>query len=322
MRRQSSSTLAAIVLLFWVILCAVPRESFAQTNDVALPETLKLSRLVDVAAEVSGQGYSYNPADLDATVTIRVPGGFTREQIPALLSHVLASRGYTTVRTPGSPLLSVVKLEQASGLATSADVPGVGEAAFITQVFEARHLSAKALADAARNLLSKPGGTANVIGDSNLVAVSDLVARVGEVRTLVARLDRPDGTTIREVPLRYLSAQQAVASIAQIVAKRESAGGRRLAGDVVAGSDGQSLLLVCTPEHEETPRSERIQTPNCDCELERWIDLGCFCRAGDANDAIGKSRQSFRWASCEGCRMPPLEGAAGVQILHPRDSEA
>lgn len=254
MRRQSSSTLAAVVLLFWVILCAVPRESFAQTNDVALPETLKLSRLVDVAAEVSGQGYSYNPADLDATVTIRVPGGFTREQIPALLSHVLASRGYTTVRTPGSPLLSVVKLEQASGLATSADVPGVGEAAFITQVFEARHLSAKALADAARNLLSKPGGTANVIGDSNLVAISDLVARVGEVRTLVARLDRPDGTTIREVPLRYLSAQQAVASIAQIVAKRESAGGRRLAGDVVAGSDGQSLLLVCTPEHEETWR--------------------------------------------------------------------
>ncbi len=79
MRRQSSSTLAAVVLLFWVILCAVPRESFAQTNDVALPETLKLSRLVDVAAEVSGQGYSYNPADLDATVTIRVPGGFTRE---------------------------------------------------------------------------------------------------------------------------------------------------------------------------------------------------------------------------------------------------
>jgi type II secretory pathway component GspD/PulD (secretin) len=242
---------AAAAVFFLAVLCAATPTAFAQVQDVALPDTIKLSRLVDVAAEVSGQGYSYNPADLETTVTVRVPGGFTREQIPALLSHVLASRGFTTVRTPGSPLLSVVKLEQAGGMATTADS---GSAGYITQVFEARHLSAKSLAEAAKTLLSKPGGTANVIGESNLVAVSDLVARVEEVRALIARLDKPDATVVREVPLRHLSAVQAAAAIAQVAAKRESAGGRRLGGDVVAGSDGQSLLLVCAPKQEQAWR--------------------------------------------------------------------
>jgi type II secretory pathway component GspD/PulD (secretin) len=237
-----------------VLVLSAAARTIAQLNDVTLPDTIKLSRLVDVAAEVSGQAYSYNPADLETTVTVRVPGGFTREQIPALLSHVLASRGFTTVRTPGSPLLSVVKIDQAAGMATTAEGAAGGGAGFVTQVFEARHLPAKALAEAARSLLSKPGGTANVVGDSNLVAVSDLIARVEEVRALIARLDKPDATVVREVALRHLSAQQAVASIAQVAAKRESAGGRKLAGDVVAGSDGQSLLLVCAPEQEEAWR--------------------------------------------------------------------
>ena len=251
MQHLPCQRLAAAAVFSLAVLCAGTPSTFAQVNDVALPDTIKLSRLVDVAAEVSGQGYSYNPADLETTVTVRVPGGFTREQIPALLSHVLASRGFTTVRTPGSPLLSVVKIDQASGMATTAEGAGGGGAGVGTQVVEARHLPAKALAEAARSLLSKPGGTANVIGDSNLVAVSDLVARVEEVRALIARLDRPDPTVVREVALRHLSAQQAVAAIAQVAAKRESAGGRRLGGDVVAGSDGQSLLLVCAPEQEE-----------------------------------------------------------------------
>lgn len=247
MSRSSTQQLAPTAVLLGLLCAVTAATCFGQVNDVALPETLKLSRLVDVATEISGQGYTYNPSDLEATVTVRVPGGIARDQVPALLSHILASRGFTTVRTPGSPLLSVVKLEQAGGLATTAEPAGAG---FVTQVFEARHLPAKSLAEAAKGLLSKPGGAANVIGDSNLVAVSDLVARVDEVRTLIARLDVPDLTVVREVPLRYLSAQQAVAAVAQVAAKRESAGGRRFGGDVVAGSDGQSLLLVCASEQE------------------------------------------------------------------------
>lgn len=252
MQRQPLQPLAYVIVFLWLWFSASTRESFAQVvDDVALPETLKLSRLVDVTAEVSGQAYTYNPSDLEATVTVRIPGGIARDQVPALLSHILASRGFTTVRTPGSPLLSVVKLEQAGGLATTAEPAGAG---FVTQVFEARHLPAKSLAEAAKGLLSKPGGTATVIGESNLIAVSDLTARVDEVRTLIARLDKPDVTIVREVPVRHLSAQQVAAAIAQVMAKRESAGGRRIGGDVVAGSDGQSLLLVCNPEQEEAWR--------------------------------------------------------------------
>ena len=196
------------------------------------------SRLVDVAAEVSGVGYSYNPAELDVSVTLRVPGGVSRDQVPELLGHILASRGFTTIRTPGSPMLSVVRLDWASGMASTVDTAGAG---FVTFVYEANHVPAKSLADAARGMLSRPGGTVAVITGSELVAISDLSARVDEIRTLFQRLDKPDRTEIHEITLQHLTAQQAFASIAQILPKRESVAGQRMSGEVVPGADGRSL---------------------------------------------------------------------------------
>ncbi|MBL8760813.1 MAG: hypothetical protein JNL50_05860, partial [Phycisphaerae bacterium] len=89
----------------------------SQPPDLSLPDTMKLSRLVDLAGEVSGVAYSYNPQELEQSVTLRVPGGLARKDVPEFLSFVLASRGFTTVRTPGSPVISVVKMEAAAGLA-------------------------------------------------------------------------------------------------------------------------------------------------------------------------------------------------------------
>jgi general secretion pathway protein D len=215
--------------------------------DVQLPDTLKLARLVDLAGEISGQPYSYNPADLEVTVTLRVPGGLTRSQVPDLLSHVLATRGLTTVRAPGSPMLSVVKIDQAAGLATTGEAAKAG---FVTEIVTPRHQPAKSLADSIRGVLSKPGGAVGVLGDSNVLVISDLAARVDEARGLLQRLDIPDPTIVKEVPLTFVSGTQAAATLAQIAGKREAAGGRKVAGDVVATSDGAGLLLICPPEAE------------------------------------------------------------------------
>lgn len=219
----------------------------ASPPDVQLPDTLKLARLVDLTGEISGQPYSYNPADLEVTVTLRVPGGLMRSQVPDLLSHVLATRGFTTVRAPGSPMLSVVKMDQAAGLATTGEAARAG---FITEIITPRHQPAKSLADSIRGVLSKPGGSAGVLGDSNILIISDLAARVEEAKTLLQRLDTPDTTIVKEVPLVFVSGTQAAATLAQISGKREAAGGRKVAGDVVATPDGAGLLLICPPEAE------------------------------------------------------------------------
>lgn len=223
------------------------RAGFCQpaAADIQLPDTMKLARLVDLVGEISGQPYSYNPADLEATATLRVPGGLKRSQLPELLSHLLAARGLTTVQSPGSPMLSVVKIDQAAGLATTG---AATHAAFVTELITPTHQPAKPLSDAIRVVLSKPGGSAGVLGDTNILVISDLSARVEEAKSLLNRLDTPDTTIVREVPLTFVPGPQAAAMLAQITGKREAAGGRKVAGDVLATSDGAGLLLVCPPE--------------------------------------------------------------------------
>lgn len=222
---------------------------------VTLPETLKLSRLVDLAGEVSGQAYSYNPSELDSMVTLRIPGGLLAPAIPELLNHILSSRGLTTVRTPGSPLVSIVKLEQAAGMAglrSSAGQEGRQESdgteAFATEVYVPQHRNSKELADAIKGLLSKPGGTAWPLGDFNALVISDLTPRLRDVRSLLNRLDVPDATVLREVPLHHVTPAQAALLLSQMATKREAAGGRKLAGEVLPSSAGDSLLLLCQPD--------------------------------------------------------------------------
>lgn len=234
-------TVAGVAVIAWP---AAGQEG-QREPEVLLPESLKLARLVDLAGEITGQPYSYAPGELDATVTLRVPGGLRRAQVPELLSHVLASRGLTTVRSPGSPMLSVVRLEQAASLASTGASEGAG---FVTEIIPVRHQSARTLAEAIRALVSRPGGAVSVLGESQALMVSDLAPRLAEIRSILTQLDVPDSTVVTEVSLQFITASQAATTLSQITAKRESTSGRRLIGDVVPSADGGQLLLVCTPE--------------------------------------------------------------------------
>lgn len=213
---------------------------------VQLPETIKLSRLVDLTSEITGVGYSYLPAELEANVTLRLTGGLSADQIPALLSHVLASRGLTTVRLSGSPVLSVVKIEQASGLAS---LHGGDAGSYVTEVVTPKHLSPKAFVETMKLVMSRPGGNATVLGESNQVLLSDFGPRLMEIRELIQKLDTPDGVVMVDVPLRHATSGQVLSVVTQLTAKRESAGGRKLSGEVMESLDERSLLVVCPPDY-------------------------------------------------------------------------
>ncbi|MCC6970020.1 MAG: hypothetical protein IT434_07325, partial [Phycisphaerales bacterium] len=239
----------------WITSTPPAFQPASQPPDLSLPDTMKLSRLVDLAGEVSGVAYSYNPQELEQSVTLRVPGGLARKDVPEFLSFVLASRGFTTVRTPGSPVISVVKMEAAAGLArVSKDAGDSGGAAFVTQVVKAKHQTPKTLVEAIKGALSKTGGSVAALGESSYLIISDLGARVDEALAMLERLDVPDTTVLREVALANISAGSAIATL-QSLAGPKSQSGRKLAGDLVPGADGRSILLVCPPEAEESWRS-------------------------------------------------------------------
>jgi type II secretory pathway component GspD/PulD (secretin) len=191
---------------------------------VGLPDSLKLTRLIDLTAEITGQSFSYNPQELGTiTVTLRVPGGLSPENLPALLDHVLSSRGFTTVRTQGSDVLSVVKMEQAAGIARVQGTDPGGTAlapGFITELVEVRHSAVKDLAEAVKLVLSRPGGTATPVGQSGLLALSDLAPRVEEAKALIKRLDVASDVVVREITLENMPAAQVIALATQLVSKQ------------------------------------------------------------------------------------------------------
>jgi general secretion pathway protein D len=231
---------------------------------VQVPDSLKLTRLIDLTAEITGQSFSYNAQELGTiTVTLRVPGGLSPENLPALLDHVLSSRGFTTVRTQGSEVLSVVKMEQAAGIARVQGTDPGGTAlapGFITELVEVRHGAVKDLAEAVKLVLSRPGGTATPVGQSGLLALSDLAPRVEEAKALIKRLDVASDVVVREITLENMPAAQVIALATQLVSKRDVvAGGVKLAGDLVPTADGTSVLLV-TPARNELAWREIIRT--------------------------------------------------------------
>jgi type II secretory pathway component GspD/PulD (secretin) len=191
---------------FWIAFSQAAAQG--QTSPVSVPETAKLSRLVDLSSEVTGTQYVYAPADLDATVTLRVSGSLSPQELQDLLTQVLASRGFAAVQGAGSPMVSIVKLDQA---AANASLTGAGPGAgFITTVIRAAHQPAKSLAETIRPMLSKPAGAATVLGDSSLIAISDFSHRLEEIKALIDRIDVPDSVRMVEVPLRHIAAAQAV----------------------------------------------------------------------------------------------------------------
>ena len=62
-----SVALRAVILAVLLFLQGklIAQELPASSQRVLVPESLKLSRLVDLTSQATGREYSYNPADLD-----------------------------------------------------------------------------------------------------------------------------------------------------------------------------------------------------------------------------------------------------------------
>lgn len=158
-------------------------------------------------------------------------------------------------------MLNVVKLESAAGLSQVSESP-LGDAGFGTVLVRAKHRTPAELVELVRPLLTAGAGKAEPLGKSGSILISDTAARLAQIQGMLDRLDAPDTTIVREVPLRFLDAAQVLSSISAINARRGEAGGaagggaggRRIAGEVVAAASGRGLLLIIQPEAEDAWR--------------------------------------------------------------------
>jgi general secretion pathway protein D len=236
----------------------------AAPASVALAGQVELSRLVDLCAQRLKLNLDYDAASLRGTVTLRLDGPLSDEDLWLLTNRVLAARGFTTVRVPGNAAYSVVKLAEAPGMAAAnaraAEGGPLGAGAepmagYRAVVVRARHRSGKDLVEPLSKVLSKPGGSVSVLGDDSVLLITDLSDRVDRALAVLEQLDQAaSSVTIVDVPVTNLSGAQMIALLTQVATKREAAGGGKLAGDVLAAPEPGSVLVVAPKSQIETWR--------------------------------------------------------------------
>ncbi len=271
-RKHLSHVLAALCL----ICISQPRVAFGQVGDLALPTQMELSRLVDLAADRLAVSIDYDAAALKAVATLRMAEGVDARELWTLTNRVLVTRGLTTVRLPGERAYAVVRLAEAAGVAqvmseddarlvlalmpvpqgqqgeegesdpeqqpvASQSEPPAGYMAVRVEVM---NVAARDLVEPVSRVLSKPGGSVVALGERMLL-VSDLTMRIEQALTLIDHLDSArDTSVVEEIRLSSFSGDQAAVLAQQIKAKREAAGDKSLAGDVVQAPGGRSVFVI------------------------------------------------------------------------------
>ncbi len=201
------------------------------------------------------------------------PDGAPAEGNDAVLAMPPEEELAAARREPARPSFSVVKLSDAAGLAPVIDLsrvdgaqrsgepPGGGRgdvasgalvlpsygwphAGYHAVLAPVAHRPAKDLVEPLGRIVTRPSGAVSVMSDGMLL-IADITPRIEQALALLHRLDSAEAhAVVEESRLHHVSGTQMVALVAQVMAKRDLAGGEKVAGDVIAGVDGRSVLIV------------------------------------------------------------------------------
>lgn len=248
-----------LVLRAAAVVAATPGAEQVRVDPVG---RITLARLVDLAASQAGVAIDYSPEDLDrTTVAIRLPEALTPPALWLLANQALAGHGFTTVRTPGSDSLSVVKLADAAGVArleNAAAEPPDPPAGFETRIIDVSNRPGKDVIESIKILLSRPGGAATAVGDGTQIVVSDLRARVEQVQWMVDQLDGAEPpSTIETITAQHVPAVRLAAMVAAAIEARKAISHRPVRGSLklAAAGDDSTLLLVAPADELDFFRS-------------------------------------------------------------------
>lgn len=256
-RPRHSLVFRRIVLVMTVamVVSVAGRAATAQEDRgdrIRVAEKIDLARLVDLASEQLGFSIEYDERLLgNISVLLRLRDGVTAAELWNLTNRLLASHGFTSVQPPGSDLVSIVKLGEASDLQQIDREPRPGTGAGYTSlIHRAAHRTPEDLVAALKPILSKAGGTVTRLGATDLILVSDVTPRVEQAFELMEELDAPGETVrIERHAARYVPASQLAVLVTTTVEVRRQVEPRGFRGKITPTPDGTAIILVA-PEPE------------------------------------------------------------------------
>lgn len=248
----------AVIALLLASCCgsAVNAQRAGQDQERAarmhLPDKSDLARLVDLAAQRKGLSVEYDERALsNISVLLRLREGVSDDDLWNLANRLLTTHGFTSVQPPGSELISVVKLNEATDLQRLQRDGAIQNIAGYTSLVQGvRHRPAEEIAVAIKPILSKTGGSVTRLGTTDLLLVSDVTPRVQQALELIERIDAPgEPVAIERLPVEHVNATQLAALVTSAVEVRKQVEPRALRGKVSPTPDGGSLVIVA-PQQE------------------------------------------------------------------------
>ena len=253
-----------VVVLLGVALLRMPTLAVAQqsSDDVLmLSGGVPLVRLLDLCAEKLDLDVEYDRAQVTGDVQLRLSQPTDAESLWALTNAVLASRGLTTIRRPGTKIVAVVQTRVAGGAAPIELIESTQNtsAAFRSVVIDSESTPPSRLLSAL-SVLASPDGRVVAVGDTSLILLADRSDRIQTMLDVATGLADPEREVVAErVELRHRDAEALTTALNGVLAAQLQAGAAPRRGSVTPTGDRNALVIVA-PRDSITEWIETIQS--------------------------------------------------------------
>jgi general secretion pathway protein D len=195
---------SASVMLIWISITLVSRGLDAQEVNFDF-ENANLRTVIQAVAEFTGKNFLVDPR-VQGQVTVVAPTPLTEEQAYKVFQAVLEVNGFVTVEADGAT--KIVPAEEGKIRDTSVfdEGPTPNSDDIQTRVLHLTYINPERLVPILRPLVPAYGHMAADSASSSLI-ITDRVANVDRIVSIVSRLDRPaDVGDIEVIPLVHASA--------------------------------------------------------------------------------------------------------------------
>ena len=217
----------------------------------AFEEEMELKELLRYFSSELGVGIDWDPGEVQGRLALRTGPGVSLEGLWATANRLLLSRGLASIQVAGEETLSVVKVEQAAGLAQiETEDPSLARAGYIKVLRRLVSREPDGVAEALKGVLPKDGSVAVLLQGSSQLLIAGLKPQVLEALEVLRLVDEaPSPTVVEELRAENLSPVGLASLLEQVSQKRKSAGDEDLKGSAMALTGVESVLLIA-PEEE------------------------------------------------------------------------
>jgi type II secretory pathway component GspD/PulD (secretin) len=303
------------------------RAASSEAQSPPSAETAKdidLARLVDICAEKLQIKVKYAPGQLVGTVPLAE--GHSDLELWTLANEALVARGLTTIQRPGEAALTVVKLDDAAGLARLEENDlSKTTAGYVKVLHRLLFASPEDVLPAIKKALSGSAALASALGKTNSIELADLRPNLDQVLQLLKFLDTPPRTTGSETFRVFSIRNRSALELAELL-NRLSGTGYLSPAEPTPGEASNLNPVVYRSDSVSVPGPPTAPGPPPDMSSPR-VDHGrLFVSADEATNTLFASGDAVLIDKIAGLVttldvMPP-QVMLEVLILNLSDSDA